>query len=221
MPKTGHTKIVLVVDASGSMSSLRSATIKSINDFLLEQATVEGTADVSLVTFNSKVQDCYTDLDILDARVFIGGENYITQGNTALYDAIGFAINRTGASLAKLPEAQRAEKVVILIMTDGQENASSDFTRTKIREMVEHQRTKYNWQFVFLGANQDAFLTGGSLGIPRGSTMTYAATGQGVNQVSKMSSNSITRYRTGVGGFSCVDYTEEERKAIEETLKNK
>ena len=89
----------------------------------------------------------------------------VPRGNTALLDAVGRAIVETGERLSKMNEADRPALVVVVIITDGQENASKEFSRTKIKEMISHQQSAYKWQFTYLGANQDAFAEAGSLGI--------------------------------------------------------
>ena len=147
--KKDYTKIITVLDESGSMASVRTDTMGGYNNFIEEQRKVPGTADVTLITFNSRPTCEYSGVPINSPEVIL--ENYSPKGNTALYDAIGLAITQTGNALAALPENERPEKVVMVIITDGQENASTDYTRKQINEMITHQREKYSWQFVFLG----------------------------------------------------------------------
>ena len=213
--KKDYTKIITVLDESGSMASVRTDTMGGYNNFIEEQRKVPGTADVTLITFNSRPTCEYSGVPINSPEVIL--ENYSPKGNTALYDAIGLAITQTGNALAALPENERPEKVVMVIITDGQENASTDYTRKQINEMITHQREKYSWQFVFLGANQDAFATSRGLGIACGSSSGYAATGDGTRLAFANTSKSINRYRVG-GASASVNYSEEEREAFEKSL---
>ena len=116
------------------------------------------------------------------------------RGGTALLDAIGRAINETGARLAKMKEADRPGLVVFVVMTDGQENSSREFNLAKIREMIEHQQTAYNWQFTFLGADENAFAEAAAMGMAPGGHGVYskrkvgAAFGHASNKVKRMRS---------------------------------
>ncbi|MBL8814376.1 MAG: hypothetical protein JNM43_29680 [Planctomycetaceae bacterium] len=96
------------------------------------------------------------------------------RGSTALLDAVGRAIIETGARLRAMEESQRHGLVVFVIVTDGQENASREFSRDKIREMIDHQQSVYSWKFTFLAANQDAFAEGGQLGIDSSGIANYS-----------------------------------------------
>jgi hypothetical protein len=104
---------------------------------------------------------------------------YEPRGSTALFDAIGRTLVATGARLNAMPATQRPGKVLFVIQTDGYENASREFRAQQIQEMIAHQRDKYGWQFVFLGANQDAIMSAAQFGIPPGSALSYGATANG------------------------------------------
>ena len=92
---------------------------------------------------------------------------------TALLDAVGRAINETGSRLAKMPEHDRPGLVVFVVMTDGHENSSVEFSKTRIKSMIDHQQTKYSWQFIFLGADQDSWAVSRQLGIRRGTVVDW------------------------------------------------
>jgi hypothetical protein len=115
-----------------------------------------------------------------------------------------------GAKLAKTSEAERPGKVVIVIMTDGLENSSKEYSPARIAEMIKHQREAYKWEFVFLGANQDAILTGERLNISARSSMTYAATAAGARNALRASSRSLGNYRSGA--TKDMSFTEEDRE---------
>lgn len=169
-----YTKIAVILDRSGSMDSIKSATIEGYNSFLRGQQEVEGRCDISLYQFDDKYEVVYEDRDISKAP-FLNNTNFVPRGNTALLDAIGRTVNHLGNKLHKLREQDRPEKVIVVIQTDGYENASQEFSRSGVRDMITHQKEKYNWVFVFLGANQDAIITAQSYGINVGTSITYSS----------------------------------------------
>lgn len=170
--------ITVVLDRSGSMASVRTDTIGGFNTFVSAQRGEPGRCLLSLVQFDDEYEPLYTGTDI-QAVPLLSLDTFVPRGMTALLDAIGRTIIATGKRLKALPEAQRPDKVIFVIQTDGQENASREFTQPKIAEMIAHQKAKYQWDFVFLGANQDAIQAGAAMNIPRGSTMTYASNSVG------------------------------------------
>lgn len=155
------TDITLVVDRSGSMQDIRTDAEGGVNAFVKNQAKESGQAYLTLVQFD-------TEYEFLHKGVPIGEVPKYTltpRGRTALLDAIGRAINETGERLSKMDEADRPGLVVFVVMTDGHENSSHEFSKSRIREMIQHQQEKYGWQFTFLGADQDAFAEADALGI--------------------------------------------------------
>jgi len=115
------------------------------------------------------------------------------RGNTALLDAIGQTLNTVGARLSKTPEAERPGKVIVVILTDGMENASKEFSAARVKEMITEQHGKYSWEFVYLGANQDAFKVGNSYGIAN--SIGYAGTHKGTSQSYATVSSLLGSYR--------------------------
>lgn len=162
MTKKGYTHLTLVVDESGSMDSLRDDVITSINNLVDEHS--EKNLTVSIFTFSNVVTQGQS---FVKANKFdkLTRANYKPDGLTALNDAIGWAVERTGTHLAEIKESQRPSKVLVAVMTDGQENNSKDYGVTKVREMVERHTNTYNWEFLFLGANIDAQVTSKSYGM--------------------------------------------------------
>ena len=155
------TDITLVVDRSGSMSQIKSDAEGGVNEFIKSQAKLPGEAVLSLVQFDTEYDFVHQGQPIDQ----IPSYELHPRGATALLDAVGRAINEAGTRLAATSEADRPGLVIFVIMTDGQENSSSEFNKQQIRQMIEHQQSKYSWQFIFLGANQDAFAEAGGLGI--------------------------------------------------------
>ena len=165
------TDITLVVDRSGSMESIKEDAEGGVNAFIREQADETGEAFLTLVQFD-------TEYEFVHQGVPIGQVPKYTlepRGSTALLDAVGRAILETGQRLAKMLEADRPSLVIFVVMTDGQENSSTEFTKAKIKSMIEHQQKSYNWHFTFLGANQDAFDEAEQMGIAATGAANFAA----------------------------------------------
>jgi hypothetical protein len=154
--KKGLSEIVLILDESGSMNSSKSDTIGGVNGFLKSQQKIRGEASITLVKF-SDYYKIVNDAAPLDDVVFLDESNYIPSNTTALFDAVGKTIDNIGKRLAETPEGSRPEKVIFAIITDGLENASSMFSQKQIFSMVTHQKEKYNWDFIFLGADIDTW----------------------------------------------------------------
>lgn len=195
MSRKNHAEIVFILDRSGSMISIKDDAIGGFNAFVDSQKKVAGTANITLVLFDHEYEKVYDAKDINSVEL-LTEKTFIPRGNTALLDAIGRSINEVGAKLNALKEDERAEKVIVCIITDGAENASKEFTNEKIKEMIEHQKSKYNWEFAYLGANQDAFATASMYGISRGMTSNFAANAAGTKGAYACLSNLAVNYRT-------------------------
>jgi len=174
------TEIVFILDRSGSMSLMHHAAVSGFNEFLVaQQATADDRgqplpATFSLVIFDHEFEVIHNRVPIATA-VPLTLETYQPRGSTALLDAIGRGIDHLGARLAATPEPDRPAKVIFAILTDGQENASRQYSMDDINRRVTHQTRKYNWEFLFLGANQDAIATAARIGIHAHSAATFAA----------------------------------------------
>lgn len=205
------TDITIVLDRSGSMTSVREDTIGGYNSFIAAQCGLPGRATISLVQFDNEYETVYSGVDCLMVKR-MEQRHFQPRGSTALCDAIGRTINFTGERLSALREAQRPGKVVIVTLTDGIENASKKFKREQVAAMVKHQREVYGWEFVFLGANQDAVLTGESLGVPKESSLTYAHDANGVSTVMDSASCYVGNLRSvGKASFGAADRERQER----------
>lgn len=191
MTNADLTHLYFLLDRSGSMQSIRTDTEGGFDAFIEEQRRGPGRCRVTLAQFDHRYEVVYRDLDVhrvppLDLR---------PNGSTALLDAMGRLITDTGTDLAALPEQQRPGTVLMAIMTDGIENASIEWTRPAIRSLVEQQATVYNWQFLYLGADQDAIEVGASIGVSAGRSMTYSR-GRSGPAMAAVSAN-ITSLRAG------------------------
>ena len=162
--KKGLTEIVFILDRSGSMSGLEKDTIGGFNTTIEKQKQEEGEAIVSTVLFDN-------DMEVLHDRVSLEkvapltDKEYYARGCTALLDAIGGAIHHIGNVHKYAREEDRPEKTIFVITTDGYENASRRYTSDRVKQMVERQKQKYGWEFIFLGANIDAVETARNFGI--------------------------------------------------------
>lgn len=194
MTKPNFTSINVIIDESGSMGDLALDTIGGFNQFLSEQKVVPGEAVFTLCTFNTDYRLVHefkpiNDIPNLDVRT------YRPNGGTALLDAMGHTINSVGARLAAMPEHERPSKVIVLVITDGFENASKAFKKEQIKNMVEHQKDVYSWEFVFMGANMDAISEGAALGISMQNTLNYDASAAGTFDLYSTVSKNMTSYR--------------------------
>lgn len=159
--RTDLTDITLVVDRSGSMARSRRDAEGGVNAFIAEQAGKPGEALLTLVQFDTEYEFLHKGVPISDVPDY----TLHPRGMTALLDAVGRAINETGERLANMDEEDRPGLVIFVVLTDGHENASREFSKADIKEMIEHQQETYGWHFTFLGANQDAFAEAARMGI--------------------------------------------------------
>lgn len=190
--KENYTHIELVIDRSGSMGTMALEAQNSINEFVKDQRAVEGEATLSLTEFDNKFDTLYDFANLDDVKDYV----LFPRGGTALMDAVGQRINVAGSKLASMSESDRPEKVVFVIVTDGGENASQEFKTEQIKEMIEKQQSQFDWAFVFLAANQDAFSVARSYGISTHNAMNFAATGEGFTKGVNVVASGIACYRT-------------------------
>ncbi len=194
MPKKNLVEIVCVIDRSGSMADIRSDAVGGFNTFLETQKKLPGEAKMTLVLFNHNSEVLCSRADLRTVKPFTT-ETYMPDGTTALLDAVGRTIDDVGKALANTPEAERPGKVIFAILTDGLENASKDYTRPRIYEMIREQRAKYAWEFLFLAANQDAFAEAEKLCIDRNSAHNFAADSEGIMCAMERICESVSEYR--------------------------
>ena len=188
------TDITIILDRSGSMASVQDDTVGGFNSFLSKQQKDTGEAALSLVQFDDQYEIVYADKNLQNADK-LSDRTFQPRGSTALYDAIGRTIHTTGQRLANLPESERPDKVVMMILTDGFENSSRQFSAAQISELIRHQRNVYSWDFVFIGANQDAVLSARALGIDDKAALTYAHNAQGTVEAFASVSRKLSGHR--------------------------
>lgn len=196
MPNPEKTLIAVVLDRSGSMASLRESTVGGLNTFLNGQRALPGEVVLHFVQFDDQYEykRYFTNLKEVPQ---LTQDDFVPRGSTALLDAIGRTINEVGNHLASLPEAQRAGKVILVVQTDGQENASREYNHARIQDMIKHQREKYAWEFVFLAAGQDAIVSGGTMGFLPTQALSYNSNPLSTAKAFHSVSRSIGSYRVG------------------------
>ncbi len=187
------TEIIFLLDRSGSMGGLESDTISGFNAFIENQRKLEGETLVTVVLFDDQYEVVWNGIEA--EKVKLTAEEYYVRGCTALLDAVGKTILDVGHRLSKTNEDDRAGKVIFVITTDGFENASREFTYKKVKELICHQQEKYNWEFIFLGANIDAEIEADSLGIDVENAYSFEASEEGVVCMYKMVSEAVTEKR--------------------------
>lgn len=193
--KKNLTEMAFILDMSGSMYNLTDDTIGGYNSLIEKQKRENGEAYITTVLFDDRYIVVNDHVDIKEVKPLTKRE-YCPEGMTALLDAIGRTVNSIGKRLSETPEEERPEKVVIAITTDGIENDSKEFTRTQIKEMIEHQQSKYSWVFMFLGANMDAVTEANNLGITSDFVQTYIASAIGTDSVYTTLSKSLEYIRS-------------------------
>lgn len=176
--KKGLTEIVFILDRSGSMGGLEPDTIGGFNSLIEKQKKEDGEAYVSTVLFDDTCEVLH-DRVLLDEIRPITDKEYYVRGCTALLDAIGGAIYHIGNIHKYAREEDRPEKTLFIITTDGQENSSRRYTYDRVKHMVERQKEKYGWEFLFLGANIDAVKEAGRFGIRADRAVNYECDREG------------------------------------------
>ncbi len=200
MTDATKTFITAVLDRTGSMERIRTDAEGAFNTFIREQRdaqeTVGDTVVVSTYEFDKAdgpmLQVVYENRPIADVPEY----RLLPRGMTPLHDAVSLAITRVGEQLAVLPEDERPGKVIFVILTDGNENASTEYTRDQTAELVRRQQDEFSWEFIFLGVGIDAWAVGQHLGFRQENTIAVAASGKGVKTAYASASTSATRMRT-------------------------
>lgn len=172
------TEIIFLLDRSGSMAGLESDTIGGFNAFIKKQCQLDGETLVTAAQFDDQYEVIW---NVMGAKnVKLTDKEYFVRGSTALLDAVGRTILDVGHRLSKASEEQKPGKVIFVITTDGMENASREFTYEKVKELIKHQQEKYNWEFIFMGANIDAAKEADNLGIDLDNAYNFEASEKGV-----------------------------------------
>ena len=202
MPNSNLRHIVLVLDRSGSMTAVKDGTEGGLAAFLEAQHENTGDTQVSLYQFDTKYEPVYENVALADVPAYV----LVPRGGTALLDAIGRTISSVKTQIKALDEDERPGEVVLVILTDGEENSSHEYTLEQVKKKIEKRRAK-GWQVVFLGADQDAITVAAGMGIGRETSLAYTArmTGRSMSTVARMMARGSKSGK--------YEFTDEERKA--------
>lgn len=190
MTKPNSSAIIVVLDRSGSMATIRDDMVGGFQTFMAEQKIVPGACEVSLFQFDDVFEPVYVGRPIRETPNL----TLIPRGNTALHDAVGKTMVVMGERFAKMPEWERPSKVIFVLITDGQENASREYSKQRIHEMIAHQETHYAWSFVYLGSSPSTMQDAKDLGIAQASN--YIPSSRGVARMNYVLSNAVASYRS-------------------------
>lgn len=202
MTDSNYTHILAVVDRSGSMNAVQGDMRGALDAFFKAQAEVEGKCLVDYVQFDHDYEVVYTDRKVSEAKAVLE-----PRGMTALLDAIGHSVVDLSTKLKALPEAHRPGKVVVVVITDGFENSSKEWTATTVKALIGQMESEFDWAFTFLGANMDAVSVGEGFGFNPNQSLTYNTSN--MEETSSALHAHVTRTRSGL----VSGYTSEERQA--------
>lgn len=188
------TEIVCILDRSGSMESIKDDTIGGFNNFLKEQQKLDDPARISMYLFDHEYKALYESVDIREAPI-LDNSNYIPRGRTALYDAVGRTLATIDEKFKQININDMPEKVIILIVTDGAENASKEYNGNTINDMIGHHKKVNNWEFVFLSADETSFNDSAFSNVGINNTIMYRCSGAGMQTATRGFSSSVSSYR--------------------------
>ena len=192
--RKGLTEVIFILDRSGSMSGLEADTIGGFNSMIAKQKKEEGEAYISTVLFDDQTEVLYDRVPVNKVEPMNDNQYYV-RGCTALLDAIGGAIHHIVNVHKYAREEDRPEKTLFIITTDGMENASRKYSYEKVKEMVERQKEKYGWEFLFLGANIDAIDVAGKFGIDSNRALNYVSDHKGTQLNYEVLNKTVSEFR--------------------------
>ncbi|WP_078550828.1 vWA domain-containing protein [Litchfieldia alkalitelluris] len=187
------TEIIFLLDRSGSMAGLENDTIGGFNSFIGRQSKHEGETMVTTVLFDDEYEVLWHGIDARHAR--LSENEYYVRGTTALLDAVGKTILEVGQRLSRTEEDNRPGKVIFVITTDGMENASYEFSYQKVKGLIKNQKDKYNWEFIFMGANIDSAKEAENIGIDREYSYKFNASESGIKDMYEVVCEMVTEKR--------------------------
>ncbi|MGB4590402.1 MAG: vWA domain-containing protein [Clostridiaceae bacterium] len=192
--KTNITELVFILDKSGSMSGLENDTIGGYNAMLRKQQEESGKARITTVLFSDEMKILHDQTDIMQIKPMTSRQ-YLVGGSTALLDTIGSTIHKIGNSQKYATEEFRADKVMVVITTDGMENSSREYTYEKIKHMIERQKSRFGWEFIFLGADIEAVAAAAKLGIEHDRAVNFNSDSEGTRLNYKVISDAVSTIR--------------------------
>lgn len=203
--KKNLTELVFILDKSGSMVGLERDTIGGFNAMLDKQKAQAGECRITTVLFDHRYELLHDRTDIRAVRPITARE-YRVGGSTALLDALGKTIHKIATAQKNTSEPFRAKRVMFVIITDGEENASREYAAKEVKEAIRRQKSRYGWEFIFLGANIDAVETAGRFGIDAGRAANYVPDSQGTALNFRAMSETVSAFRAcGAVPDACLD----------------
>lgn len=203
--KKNLTELVFILDKSGSMAGLERDTIGGFNAMLDKQKAQAGECRITTVLFDHRYELLHDRTDIRAVRPITARE-YRVGGSTALLDALGKTIHKIATAQKNTSEPFRAKRVMFVIITDGEENASREYAAKEVKEAIRRQKSRYGWEFIFLGANIDAVETAGRFGIDAGRAANYVPDSQGTALNFCAMSETVSAFRAcGAVPDACLD----------------
>ncbi|MFD6859745.1 VWA domain-containing protein [Rhodococcus sp. NPDC060090] len=207
MTDPNRTLIAVLLDRSGSMQSIRSDIAGGFDAFIAAQREESGDATVVLAQFDDEYEHVFSlpiaEVPPLELR---------PRGSTALLDGVGRLSAEVGDQLAALPEGERPGTVLIVVLTDGHENASREWTYDAVRSVITHQEQVYGWEYIFLGANMDAVSVGRRMGVKPVQAMMYSAGAAEVDSVFRATSDLTSRHRRNPNSAPVEGFSERDRR---------
>ncbi|MBL9182861.1 MAG: VWA domain-containing protein [Verrucomicrobiaceae bacterium] len=218
MSNEKHIEIAYILDRSGSMQPMQEPAVAAFNDFLKAQLAVPGEARLTLVQFD----DCYevpvASLCLQDVPQLTAA-TYVPRGSTALLDAIGRTIRDLDIRLQKLPPAHQPAKVILAIFTDGEENASTEYSAKHISDLIRLYRDTKGWEFLFLAANQDAIASAAKMNVGAGLAGNVAFSASGIRSTGKALARKVRASRLKATGQMDAAATADDAKSLDEVLR--
>lgn len=193
--KKNSTFIVMLVDKSGSMSLIKQGAIDGFNNFIKAQLEIKEDALATVCLFDS-THTYIVDKQPLEDVTLLDNSNYIPRGSTALNDALGNTISKVSQQIVSMSEKKRPSKVIFCVISDGEENASIEFSQGKIKSLIEYRKEHFKWDFVFIGANQDIRKTREAYSFDVKATFAFDATLKGVQDGYDKLSSYVTTVRS-------------------------
>ena len=192
--RKGLTEVVFILDRSGSMSGLEADTIGGFNSMIEKQKKEDGEAYISTILFDDRSEVLYDRVPVNKVEP-MNDKQYFVRGCTALLDALGGAIHHIANVHKYAREEDRPEKTLFIITTDGMENSSHVYSYDKVKKMVEKEKSKYDWEFLFLGANIDAIEVAGRFGIDADRAINYECDSEGTQLNYEVLSKTVSAVR--------------------------
>ena len=211
MTDPNYTHYLLVIDRSGSMHATKDDAEGGIRTFVKDQCKFARKATLTLVQFDDKHETVYDFTRLSAAGKYV----LEPRGMTRLLDAVGFAVTQAGEKLAAMPEHERPGKVAVLIVTDGQENDSREWSKDQVQALVRQQTETYGWAFTYIGSALSTFADARSIGIGPESTLNYSASGAGTRSAYRAASASATAFASGQSAGVTYDSAQREEAAQE------